>query len=82
MNHNYWIIEQKKSTTPTNSHKKNGVYTATKFYDFLSHKLAQNMGFSLATNSHKFSQINHCMGLQKTDLIHLNRAYTQIENSV
>ena len=41
MNHNYWIIEQKKSTSPTNSHKKIGVYTATKFYDFLSHKLAQ-----------------------------------------
>lgn len=53
MNHNYWIIEQKKSTNPTNSHKKIGVYTATKFYDFLSHKLAQNMGFSLATNFHK-----------------------------
>lgn len=50
INHNSWIIEQKKSTTPTNSHKKIGVYTATKFYDFLTHKLAQSMGFSLATN--------------------------------
>ena len=68
MNHNYWIFEQKKSTTPTNSLKKNGVYTATKFYDFLSHKLAQ---------------INHCMGLQKnTDLIHLNPINTQIKKSV
>lgn len=83
MNHNYWIIEQKKSTTPTNSHKKMGVYTATKFYDFLSHKLAQNMGFSLATNSHKFSQINHRVGLQQnTDLTHLNPINTQIKKSV
>lgn len=71
MNHNYWIIEQKKSTTPTNSHKKMG-FTQP-----------QNSMIFLATNSHKFSQINHCVGLQQnTDLIHLNRAYTQIENSV
>lgn len=65
MNHNYWIIEQKKSTTPTNSHKKMGVFTTTKFYDFLSHK---------------FSQINHCVGLQQnTDLINLNPINTQIK---
>ena len=59
MNHNYWIIEQKKVHHP---HKFTWIFLP-----------------QISTNFHK---LIIAWDYKKTDLIHLNRAYTQIENSV